>query len=568
MAEAPDAEPYEYDPYADNPELRECVNALSARDAILEPGIAKTFEQFLDLGGKEKEGAHILAESYVGLPHVLNVMIEWLHVAGYRKREIQAMVEDHLKHLITQHFDPKKADLIFTEEGSVPSWLEEMIQFPTWRELFYQLAEQYPDCLMLKFTIKLVSDAGFQSEITSASTAQHQPEVFSGLVKSALLQITTGRITDAHEHLRDFKQLVCHSQHTYFYSHSVLQSLSGTSQLIHFRKWLGQEIHREALLRKHEVTNMDLHFNCVGSHSRLFESLSSMLSRSALNPADISILYKHYTEEDPPPPVQFLQTPQLLELLVQAFFKPGSTINKDHKEKYLHILAYASSVYDNEDGERCVDELEPTKKALETAHMICSKATVSHTELQVEVPTLFQCIKYPVVSLGVLRWVEHTLSDLTFFEEAAESSPLFLVLLDEIAACHKLQHPFILDLLKRLIEGSYPMLEVHVQMELKRHLVEHLVQLLSCGYVLEVVNYMHRCMKTENLDHSLIRHFISEVLNIIQPPYSAEFGSVFLPLVQNQDISGPLVNADATDIVSQFVAECPRKTRRKKKNKL
>ena len=23
---------------------------------------------------------------------------------------------------------------------------------------------------------------------------------------------------------------------------------------------------------------------------------------------------------------------------------------------------------------------------------------------------------------------------------------------------------------------------------------------------------MHRCMKTENLDHSLIRHFISEVL--------------------------------------------------------
>ena len=29
------------------------------------------------------------------------------------------MVEEHLKQLITQHFDPKKADLIFTEEGSV-----------------------------------------------------------------------------------------------------------------------------------------------------------------------------------------------------------------------------------------------------------------------------------------------------------------------------------------------------------------------------------------------------------------------------------------------------------------
>ena len=80
-----------------------------------------------------------------------------------------------------------------------------MIQFPTWRELFYQLAEQYPDCIMLKFTIKLVSDAGFQSEITSASTAQHQPEMFSGLVKNALLQIAAGRVTDTNVHLKEFK---------------------------------------------------------------------------------------------------------------------------------------------------------------------------------------------------------------------------------------------------------------------------------------------------------------------------------------------------------------------------
>lgn len=55
----------------------------------------------------------------MGLPNMVNVMIEWLHAAGFRKREIQNMVEDHLKILIMKHFDPKKADLIFTEEGSV-----------------------------------------------------------------------------------------------------------------------------------------------------------------------------------------------------------------------------------------------------------------------------------------------------------------------------------------------------------------------------------------------------------------------------------------------------------------
>ena len=64
--------------------------------------------------------------------------------------------------------------------------------------------------------------------------------------------------------------------------------------------------------------------------------------------------------------------------------------------------------------------------------MICSRASASHTELQVEIPTLFEVIKHPIVSVGVLRWVEHTLTDPAFFEVAAENSSLFLVLLNEV----------------------------------------------------------------------------------------------------------------------------------------
>ena len=99
-----------------------------------------------------------------------------------------------------------------------PSWLEDMIQYSTWRELFYQLADQYPDCLMLKFTIKLISDAGYQGEITSASTAAHQPEVFSGLVRNSLVDISASPLTDIKRRLKDFTHLACVSQQTYFYS--------------------------------------------------------------------------------------------------------------------------------------------------------------------------------------------------------------------------------------------------------------------------------------------------------------------------------------------------------------
>lgn len=66
------------------------------------------------------------------------------------------MVENHLKEMILKTFDPKKADTIFTEEGETPAWLTQLIEHPTWRSLIYRLAEEYPDCLMLNFTIKVV----------------------------------------------------------------------------------------------------------------------------------------------------------------------------------------------------------------------------------------------------------------------------------------------------------------------------------------------------------------------------------------------------------------------------
>ena len=76
-------------------------------------------------------------------------------VIGASINEVQAMVENHLKSVILKTFDPKKADTIFTEEGDAPAWLTELIEHSTWRSVVYKLAEEFPDCLMLNFTIKV-----------------------------------------------------------------------------------------------------------------------------------------------------------------------------------------------------------------------------------------------------------------------------------------------------------------------------------------------------------------------------------------------------------------------------
>ncbi len=90
-------------------------------------------------------------------------------------------------------------------------------------------------------------------------------------------------------------------------------------------------------------------------------------------------------------------------------------------------------------------------------------------------------------------------------------------------------------------------------MELKKKLVDHLVFLVSCGYVLPVVAYIGHCMETHSLDHSHIRHFVAEVLSIVQHPYSIEFSSAMEPLVHNPEITAPLINPNRTDPVSTFI---------------
>ena len=56
---------------------------------------------------------------------------------------------------------------------------------------------------------------------------------------------------------------------------------------------------------------MTLNFGGVGAYPRLFEALGAMLSRGTLNPADISILHKLYSDLAPPP-ASYLHMPQLL----------------------------------------------------------------------------------------------------------------------------------------------------------------------------------------------------------------------------------------------------------------
>ncbi|KAI4470313.1 negative elongation factor d [Holotrichia oblita] len=515
----------------ENPEqvLAECAEKFSTPDYIMEPGIFSQLKRYFQSGGNPVQVIEQLSQNYTAVAQMANLIAEWLIIGGVKVTDVQAMVENHLKEMILKTFDPKKADTIFTEEGETPAWLTELIEHPTWRSLIYRLAEEYPDCLMLNFTIKLISDAGFQGEITSISTAAQQLEVFSRVLKTSIVSFLTNP-EDWQNTTRECAKMVCHGQHTYVYSQVIIQVLAREHKGGSSMKRLSQEITKCAQKKQvllilmfrnirsnfifsgNDVTPITMALNGASAHPSACQALTSMLSKNSLNPADITVLFKNYNLPDPPP-MDLIRTPQFLELLVDALFKPGIKLNPDHKPKYIYLLAYAASVCEiqGKKGQKKTwnrDELKPTIQAVETVHKICN-VNKGSSELMADLSNLYQCLKFPVVSIGVIRWVECTVTEPSYFKLSTEHTPLHLALLDEVVTLHPLLHTQILDLLVRLFESKQDELEILVQ-----------------------------------------------VLEDIGPPYSSEFVNLFMPMVENDEITGTMRGDGENDPVSEFIVYC------------
>lgn len=163
--------------------------------------------------------------------------------------------------------------------------------------------------------------------------------------------------------------------------------------------------------------------------------------------------------------------------------------------------------------------------------------------------------RYPVVGVGVIRWIENTVTEPSYFKLSTDSCPTHLAILDEVAAVHCTLHQQILTLLIRLFESKQDELEILVQLEMKKMLLDRMVNLLSRGCVVPVVKYIKQCWGRGDTDISLIRYFVTEVLETITHPYSPEFVLLFLPMVENEEITGTMRGEGDNDPVSEFIGK-------------
>lgn len=90
---------------------------------------------------------------------------------------------------------------------------------------------------------------------------------------------------------------------------------------------------------------------------------------------------------------------------------------------------------------------------------------------------------------------------------------------------------------------------------MKKMLLDRMVNLLTRGCVVPVVRYIKQCCQKDDTDISLIRYFVKEVLETITHPYSAEFVALFLPMVENEEITGSMRGEGEGDPVSEFIGK-------------
>lgn len=179
-----------------------------------------------------------------------------------------------------------------------------------------------------------------------------------------------------------------------------------------------------------------------------------------------------------------------------------------------------------------------------------------------------------MVAMGVLKWVDWTVSEPRYFQLQTDHTPIHLALLDEVwrgvaasfsfindgghlststlpprrsaratSCCTRRSSSCSSSCLRRSTASwtswsrfafCPPVLRQSVhwkktqlpptplssrcvgftcpcQLELKKTLLDRMVHLLSRGYVLPVVGYIRKCLEKLNTDISLIRYFVTEV---------------------------------------------------------
>ncbi|EJW75416.1 hypothetical protein WUBG_13675, partial [Wuchereria bancrofti] len=227
---------------------------------------------------------------------------DWLSDLEGDRRIVHECFEKSLSSLLEKRFVAEVVDKNFEAAGDVDKWFPELLKHSKWRNLIYTLIEQNPRSKFLTKAIRIISDAGFQHEITNVHLAAQQFEIYCRTVITAIddffAEHKKGPMTDVYEKaFAKLTQIVCYSEHTYLFTQVLLHETikEENNEVAAACTYLSQILRREAHKRNYQ-DSYDIHialnrgYNDYGDNVK--QIIYAMLSKKCLNQADIIRLYE------------------------------------------------------------------------------------------------------------------------------------------------------------------------------------------------------------------------------------------------------------------------------------
>ncbi|CAD6186314.1 unnamed protein product [Caenorhabditis auriculariae] len=549
-------------------------DVFSKRDLVLECDIGDLVEQWKREGMSLDQIIEILTQSYSATAQVCNVLTSFFvdlgdHRPTRRRRsrknreddetadgdfydgrlEAERCVEMALSTLVVRYFSPEVADTIFEEDSIGIDWLPNLISHRCWRSFLYGLMEQHPHCLMLNFAMKLISDAGYQNEISSVNSAAQQLDIFSRVfftsLEKTVLKRKHGESSDIYQDaFTELFRVVSQGEHTFVYTYALLKraALKSKGWRAAASEHLAEEL-RLAISKRHLVEATSLRLSITRSQKNeasqhLTQAIFMMINKKELNPADVSLIYEHYIMPCAPP-IDFIREPLFQELLFDALFHcDGPKVGVEHRDKYIYLVAYAASVVEKgtkAQKNQSRNDLDACRIALERALSLLECDDDWLTLLN----PLIEVCNTAVVSSALLYFIH---SMLVNEPHIGDVSLAVFVLLDKIATLHYNLQPAVFNICCDYYDKVSSESNVaEVIIERQRMIIDRLVHLLTVGSAIPVIERMNSMLEDAAIDASLVRYFLLEVLEIIAPPFSEQFVALMTPLVENVEIFDKLV---------------------------
>ncbi len=429
-----------------------------------------------------------------------------------------------------------------------------MITHAEWRNLIYQLSENFPQCALLNFAIQQICESGnYLNEIVSVATSASSYRVFHRVITDTISNMMQMDELSFATTVQDFKKICCFSQYTYMYAQALLATLAMNAHDLknvpsqeNFFLRLMEEL-EEYILKQEDKNqnegwirklrylfmeqNLLLHHMVPSADGtsdaedslKLFEvtfTIMTILLSHSSTPGDVNKLYKYFSKNQNL--IILLQHPHVLDILIGDLFDPSKKeMDSNYLSKYIYLLSSATI--------SSPSLLESTSQALLNCIPMCSNKVASTITLVKTVTQLRANIAYNIVCIGILHWMGLLFSNSDYFISTYQvhNSKLLMALLQEMALYHPSLHNKILECLiewydvrayststhgnhmdeleKKEAERLDPLIEI----EIKKQFLSTMIYLICIGYAIPTIRAMQSLIHESQMDYSLIRYFLN-----------------------------------------------------------